>query len=442
MTLNAIKQRKRSFKHSVARWLYSLLLLILMPLLVVVFRRKLTSDEPTIMHRKFVERFGIINKQFKPGGIHIHCVSVGEVNAAYGLIKAIQLEYPLLPITLTTSSTTGAAHAFSLFKNTVQHCYLPFDLGVFMKRFYAQIAPSLVLVTEVEIWPNMLHVCQKRGIPSVLINGRMTQASARRIKRFSWLFRETCRHFSAICAQSSESFENFLAIGVYKTQLHLSKNMKFDLKLDENDTVLAKELVNTYVLKSRPILLAASTHAPEEKMILDVYKDLKTQQCYEDLLLVIVPRHPHRFDEVHQLVSATGFSINRVSQQEQIDSCADCLLVDKMGWLKACYSLCTVAVVGGSFAGKGGHNALEAALYAKPIVMGPSIYNNPIICESLAEQNALVIANDKTECLDAITHWLTYPPLAEQDGARGAGVLKNNAGAIEFTLNVLSEYLT
>jgi 3-deoxy-D-manno-octulosonic-acid transferase len=412
-------------------------------------KKRLKHSSPYLASRSFRERLGKVTNPPKAGGIHIHCVSVGEINAAHGLINALLKDYPSLAITLTTSSTTGAAHAYNLFKDNVVHTYLPLDIPWFMSRFYRKVKPSLVLVTEVEVWPNMLNVCTKHNIPVVLINARMTAKSLRNYKRFSSLFRHTFRQFSFICAQSSESFENFMAMGIYKSHMKLSRNMKFDLLPVNADEELGKQIEMVYDLNKRPILLAASTHDPEEKIILNTYKSLKQQ--HSDLALLIVPRHPHRFDDVHQIMKATGFKVARVSESinaegtlainNDIVADIDCLLVDTMGWLKACYSVCSVAFVGGSFATKGGHNALEAALYSKPIVMGPSIFNNPTICQHLAAQNALIIARSEHELLEVIDHWLTHPDNAKKDGERGLKVLLGNAGSIEYTMSILRPML-
>jgi 3-deoxy-D-manno-octulosonic-acid transferase len=452
MTTSTYAMKSAPFIFHVTKMLYTFLLCCLLPLILFLSKKKLNHSSLQLAGRSFWERFGSIKKPLS-GGIHIHCVSVGELNAASGLITALLIEYPHLPIILTTSSTTGAVHAYNLFKDKVQHNYLPIDIPWCMNRFYNKVQPSLVLVTEVEVWPNMLHSCYKRKLPVILINARMTTKSLKNYKRFSALFRYTFRQFSYICAQSSESFENFLALGVYKSHVKLSNNMKFDLMPNESDAELGKLILERYAIANRPILLAASTHDPEEKMLLEAFNTLRSKD--KSLLLVVVPRHPHRFDEVSQLVKATGLRCVRVS--ESIDkqgqfisqrpsennetSDIDCLLVDTMGWLKACYSISTVAFVGGSFANKGGHNALEAALYSKPIVMGPSTFNNPSICQYLAQQKALVICDSHLLLVGVLEHWLENPIDAQHDGDMGLQVLLKNAGAVEYTMSMLRPYI-
>lgn len=436
-----------------------MILLLLIPIIILLNRRKLNLQHDSIKERRFAERFGSTPLHFKKNGIHIHCVSIGELNAANGLIRVLLLEYPKVVITLSTSSVTGAIHAQNLFKESlfagkVQHCYLPIDFPWFMRRFYKAIEPQLVLITEVEIWPNMVAQCAKRDIPVCLINARMTAKSLNSYRKVSWLFRPTLRQMRYICVQSSESFENFLAYGVYKKQLKLSRNMKFDLLPNAQDEALGTRINAYYHLQNRPVLLVASSHEPEEKILLDTYKNLKQQ--FHDLVLIVVPRHPHRFDDVNQIIKASGFKTARVSESELLasaqianqkvevstsDKKVDCIVVDTMGWLKACYGICDVTFIGGSFAEKGGHNALEAALYSKPIVMGPSVFNNPSICQHLQEQNALILVNNATQLQSVLAHWLAHPDMAELDGERGSKVLLRNAGAIEYTMGILRTLL-
>lgn len=445
--------------HRMMRWAYSLLLLLLLPLLLIVFRKKLHQPHDKLKGRRFAERFGSTPKTFQAKGVHIHCVSVGEINAAKGLIDSLLKDYPSLAITLTTSSVTGAVHAKNLFKETVQHCYLPIDLPWFMKRFYARIQPILTIVVEVEIWPNMVNQCVKHNCPIVLVNARMTERSLNSYKRVSWLFRHTLRQFHEICTQSSESFENFLAYGVYKKHLSLSRNMKFDLLPEPSDASLGKAIVQQFTLEDKIVIVAASTHEPEEKIMLDAFKKIK--QTLNNAVLIIVPRHPHRFQSVVQIVNASGFVTQKASDfmcikdghtlpdtshaddvlGTTVSTSAECIVVDTMGWLKACYSICDLAFIGGSFADKGGHNALEGALYAKPMVMGPSTFNNPLICQHLAEQNALVICDSHSALVEAMQYWLEHPKHAQLDGERGSKVLLRNAGAIEYTMSMIRPYL-
>lgn len=454
------KPSQSTFLHTLLRVIYSLCLFILLPLILLLFRKKLqhnnTEKNRELKSRKFNERFGYLPDSFKQHGIYLHCASVGEINAAHNLIVSLQTYYPEKPITLSTSSVTGAVHAFRLYQDKVQHCYLPIDLPWCMRRFFNTVKPSLCLITELEVWPNMLYQCQSRQIPSVLINARMTSQSLNVYRKFAWLFRPTIRSINVVCTQSSESFDNFLSFGLYKRQLVNTKNMKFDITVVPSDAELGKKIVQSYQLSGRPILLGGSTHDPEEKTLLRTFSRL--QNDVPDLCLLIVPRHPHRFDEAENILKSGGARVARISENEafstnniakELDSSEydnkqniDCLLVDTMGCLKACYSICDVSFVGGSFAPRGGHNALEAALYSKPIVMGPSTYNNPKICEYLQKEGALFIAHNEAQLYEQCHKWFSKPEEAIKAGKQGAKVLHDNAGAVQRTMSVVQDVLS
>jgi 3-deoxy-D-manno-octulosonic-acid transferase len=297
-----------------------------------------------------------------------------------------------------------------------------------------------VLVTEVEIWPNMLAQCHHRDIPVCLVNARLSDASFATYKRLSVLLRPALRHFTYICAQSQSSYENFLKLGVYKPNLRLTQNMKFDLSLDPADEDKAQRVLRDFSLQSRPVFVAASTHDGEEKFILQVYKQLR--ESTPSLALIVVPRHPHRFDDVYYLLKASGFELMRATQLDAnpVDT-AEIILMDKMGWLKACYSICDIAFIGGSIANKGGHNALECALYGKPMVMGPSTFNNPNITQFLVKQGALSIVEHVEQCVKIVNYWLEHPDIGGLAGGKGKQVLDDNTGAVAATMNVLSPLL-
>jgi 3-deoxy-D-manno-octulosonic-acid transferase len=423
------------------RFLYSSALVILLPLLLLLFKKKLKMDahydgKP----RRFSERFGKVCEGMKGQGIVVHCVSIGELNASVNLVKRLQREYPKLVITITTTSTTGAQHAFNLYKDSVQHLFLPIDIPFFMERFFNALKPKLVLVTEVEIWPNMLRQCVKRKIPVALINARLSSDSLATYQKLSFLLRPALRQFDLICAQSQESYNNFKALGVYKHQLKLTRNMKFDMQADPADEQKATQLKQLYAFGKSPVWVAASTHDSEELFVLSVYQQLlKTDKS---LKLIIVPRHPHRFEQVYLAIKATGLSVTQLSdslssQEESSDknaqSSSQVILVDQMGWLKACYSLCNIAFIGGSIAPKGGHNALECAMYGKAMVMGPSTFNNPVIVEMLEEGSALEIIQNEKECERLLTQMLLDSKLADKRGAAGKSVLEKNRGALDLT---------
>jgi 3-deoxy-D-manno-octulosonic-acid transferase len=439
--------KTESFFQLCVRSIYTLCLMLLLPLLLLLFRKKLSIDghykgKP----RRFSERFGKVPGDMQRGGILVHCVSIGELNASVQLVKILQREYPNLAITISTTSTTGAQHAYNIYKDSVQHLFLPIDIPVFMRRFFDALAPRLVLITEVEIWPNMLHQCTKRNIPTALVNARLSDESLPSYQKLSALLRPALRQFDKICAQSQKAYDNFKCLGVYKHQLSLTLNMKFDLKPDTEDERKGAWLEEQYAFNNAPLWLAASTHEPEELFVLSVYQKLLKR--HSELRLVVVPRHPHRFEDVYLMIKATGLSVSRLSERlvkENLESSEPCsaqvILVDQMAWLKAFYSICDAAFIGGSIAPKGGHNALECAMYGKPMVMGTSTFNNPIIVQMLQDDKALDIIKDEKECEDRLITLLSIPERAVEKGAAGKQVLENNRGAVALTYEQINKLL-
>jgi len=422
--------------HFIWRWCYNLVLILLLPL--GVLKLLLKSDTTKGQRNRNRERFGFIGKPTQQG-ILVHCVSVGEVNAAKNIVLRLQQLHPALTITISTTSSTGAKQARAVFADRVQHLYLPIDLPVCMWIFFHKLQPKLVLVTEVEIWPNMLHQCFCRDIPAVLINGRMTNESVKNYQRLAFLFRPSLRKFSHICTQGQQDFDNFLKLGVYKPNLTLTNNMKFDLESDSEDEIKALSLKQQLGLTDQSVFVAGSTHDLEETICLDAFKKLR--KTHPNAVLIIVPRHPHRFEKVAQLCQATGYLVVKFSDitEKPLQDTPDILLVDAMGMLKACYQLASCAFVGGSFAHKGGHNALEPALYGVPTMMGPSIFNNPVICDALASAGGLKILSAPEQIADTALEWLNDKDVAHRIGLSNKQVIEQNRGAIEQTLAVIGE---
>ncbi|MGQ8366019.1 3-deoxy-D-manno-octulosonic acid transferase [Glaciecola sp. 1036] len=427
--------------HHIWRYVYSVLLFLLLPLMLFLMRKKLRmgDQKASLENRHFSERFALYHQGILPTDFLFHCVSVGELNAAKGIIDGMMQRYPTKTFTVTTTSIAGAVHAKGLFKDKVQHLFLPIDLPFIVSRFIKKLAPTMVCITEVEIWPNLVNLCWQRKITLCLLNARLSEQSVGMYRKFSGLYRPTLLKFDVICAQNDISYKNFLSLGLTKHQVKLSKNTKFDIQDNPLDKDKGESLKQRMRLEDKRILVAASTHQPEETIVLNAFKKLK--QDFEDLVLIVVPRHAHRFDDVYSLCKASGFTCARFSEQSSEVS-PDILLIDAMGWLKACYSIANIAFIGGSFAPKGGHNALECALYAKPMVMGPSIFNNPEICSQLETCGALIITQDDKALDKLFNTWLANPDKAYKDGLAGEQMLNANAGAVKTTLDYLQRIIS
>lgn len=382
---------------------------------------------------KRLQRFAIGLPKITSGGWLIHCVSVGEVTVASHLIKAIQRIQPNIPITITTTTPTGAKQVKNLLGDSFTHCYLPYDLTFMMKHLLRKCQPTQVLVTEVELWPNLIHQCFKQNTPLTLINGRMTDKSCRGYQKLSLLFAPMLQKIHAVCAQGQRDYDNYLKLGLDEHKLTLTQNIKYDISpsLTEPEINLVRQRYNP---QNKKCLIGGSTHAPEESILLSSFITLKSD--YPDLMLVLVPRHPQRFDEVYQLCQESGLNVTRASHKVEGDE--DIVLVDKMGVLSELYAIADICFIGGSLAPKGGHNALEAALYAKPILMGPSIHNNVEICQNLRQAQALSKVESVQDIVESVKKLLADEHLRDQTGIAGLKVIEQNQGAITRTLGVIN----
>jgi len=388
--------------------------------------------------RKRLSRYAVIATPARVGGILLHCASVGEVVAVQLFVNRILHSHPELPITITTNTTTGAQRVAELFADKVMHLYLPYDLGLFMSRLLTKLKPRMVLINEMELWPNLIHCCWKQAIPVYLINGRMSDKSLATYTKFPRLFAPMFAKLESVCAQGQRDYDNYLALKIPPDKLILSNNIKFDMHIDESEWQTANQLSNNFALATRQLLVAGSTHEPEEQILIEAYKQLIDE--HPDLLLVIVPRHPQRFDKAFSICQKSGLNTARASDKQPCLPTTQILLIDQMGLLRATFALAKIAFVGGSIADRGGHNALEPAAFGVPSVMGPYTYNNPAICQTLLDAGALYKVSDAQDIARQCRLWLENEELRTTAGQAGKTVLAANGGAIDATLKVLGLY--
>ena len=423
------------FKHTlsqrIALWAYTLLLALLVPVLAIYNVVKVLAKADGY-DKKRLERFGVLKSDTQQSDLWIHCVSVGEVVAASPLIEKL-LEQDNLRITITTTTYTGYQRVIQSFDQRVQHSYLPYDFPLFMALLLNRLKPSAILITEVELWPNLVHQAWLKNIPTLVINARMTNKSCKSYSKLSALFSPMLQKLEHACAQGQRDFDNYLKLGIPPQKLTLTNNMKFDLQ-SHADSTIKDELITEYQLEGKRVFLAGSTHDPEENVILDAYESLLAK--YPDLALLIVPRHPQRFDSVYQLCEKRRLTLCRAS--ENITADANVILVDKMGVLSKLYQVADFAFIGGSIAQRGGHNALEAAAYAVPAIMGSSRHNNPEICEALKESGGLKTTDTAKEMEHVILEWLSNPEQATDLGQNGRKVIETNSGAVQKTLELIN----
>ncbi|WP_417791594.1 lipid IV(A) 3-deoxy-D-manno-octulosonic acid transferase [Stutzerimonas xanthomarina] len=419
------------------RALYTLLFHLALPLIVVrLFWR---GRRAPAYRTRIGERFAVGLPEFQPGGVWVHAVSVGESIAAAPMIRALKERYPQLPITVTCMTPTGSERIKALFGDTVQHCYLPYDLPWTASRFLERLRPKLAVVMETELWPNHIHQCARRGIPVTLANARLSERSARGYARFARLTAPMLAELSLIAAQTEAEAVRFRQLGARETSVQVTGSVKFDLSIDPALPERASQLRQQWSAVSRPIWIAASTHTGEDEILLAAHRQLLTEQ--PDALLMLVPRHPERFGSVYELCGKQGFSTVRRSLAEPPQAGTQVVLGDTMGELLFLFALADVAFVGGSLVPTGGHNLLEPAALGKPVVTGPHLFNFLDIAAQLRDAGALVEVSNAPELALEIAAFWSDAERAERARTAGFAVLRNNQGALGRLLEGLGRLL-
>lgn len=421
------------------RLLYSALYYCLLPLLVL--RMLWRSRRSPAYRQRLPERFGLFSPSpnLERPAIWVHAVSVGEIQAAAPLVESLLRQYPDYRLVVTTTTPTGSERACALFGDRVFHVYLPWDLPGCMSRFLARIRPALLLIMETELWPNMLHYSRAAGCRIMLVNARMSEPSARGYRRVHGFTRSMLQQLNVAACQTSTDGERLLTLGLPQVALALTGSIKFDLEIDEDLRCQATSLRQAFSGQGRPVVVAASTHAGEEVLILAAYRDVR--EALGDCLLVLVPRHPERFDDVDELCRKGGWQVVRRSAAEAPGADDDILLGDTMGELLLLLGTATVAVVGGSLVSRGGHNPLEAAAWGVPVVVGPHMTNFEDICQRLISAGALVQLDSPVGLASCLVELLEDPARRQSMGAAGQQVLAGNRGASNRVMALVAEQL-
>lgn len=419
------------------RHLYTLLLHLALPL--IALRLALRARKAPAYARRIRERFSFGLPPLQTGGIWVHAVSVGESIAAAPMIRALQARHPELPITVTCMTPTGSERIQALFGDSVQHCYLPYDLPWAAARFLNRVKPRLAVVMETELWPNHIHQCAKRGIPVALANARLSERSARGYARFGKLTAPMLAELSLIAVQTQAEAQRFLALGARPECVDVTGSIKYDLKIDAELPQRAAELRRQWQTEQRPVWIAASTHAGEDEIILAAHRQLLKTRT--DALLILVPRHPERFEAVHELCLNQGLTTRRRSTGQDVQAGDQVLLGDTMGELLFLYALADIAFVGGSLVANGGHNLLEPAALGKPVLSGPHLFNFLEIATQLREAGALSEVENAEQLAGRLATLLDAPTEMARMSQAGLAVLKANQGALQRLLTGLQRLL-
>ncbi|MGB5323848.1 MAG: lipid IV(A) 3-deoxy-D-manno-octulosonic acid transferase, partial [Pseudomonadales bacterium] len=413
-----------SLKTAIALAGYLLLVTLLLPLLPL--RLLWRSRRAPAYRRRMLERFGFSLPAPRAGGIWMHAVSVGETFAAESTVRALLARYPNRPITITTTTPTGSAQVQRLFGERVEHCYAPYDWPLCVWLFLRRIRPDLLVVMETELWPLTLLLCRALGIDVLLANARLSEKSARGYRKVRWLIAPAIADI-AIAAQHEDDAGRLLGLGAEAGRVKVTGSVKFDVEVDRQQHARALAIREAFAdAGQQPVWIAASTHAGEEKAVLDAQQ--RVLQKYPQALLVLVPRHPERFVEVAGQIAAAGFSIQKRSAADSPASCASAgcnvLLVDTLGELMLFYGSAEIAFVGGSLVPVGGHNYLEPASWRLPVLSGPHTHNFSNIARQLQQAGALQIVEDGQHLGDAVLDLLSDKTQREMAGDAAARLLE------------------
>ena len=411
---------------------YTLLLWLLLPYALLHLLRRARRQPEYLQH--IGERFGRYRIRSDKPLIWLHTVSVGETRAAATLVHALRARYPQHQILLTHTTPTGRAASEQLYGDDVLRVYLPYDYPFAVRRFLKHFRPQVGVLLETEVWFNLIHTCQRSRTPLLLLNARLSEHSARKYARYPHLTREGLHALALIAAQTEDDALRLSSLSAHSVTV--MGNLKFDIEPPPAQLELGRRLRARFG-ETRPVFLAASTREGEEALLLDALQ----HAAIENLLTVIVPRHPQRFDAVAALIENSGFRLQRRSRNEAVASDTQVVLGDSMGELFAYYSACDVAFIGGSLLPLGGQNLIEAAACGTPALIGPHTFNFSQATEQAIACGAALRVQDADDLVRQLRTLL-------QDDARRLAMHRNaerfvsaNRGATERVCDLIASCL-
>ncbi|MBS9925493.1 lipid IV(A) 3-deoxy-D-manno-octulosonic acid transferase [Vibrio alginolyticus] len=417
------------------RIVYTLLLALASPLLLFgLYKSK--PNKPKFGSR-WKEHFGITPKlksNDKP--IWIHAVSVGESIAATPLIKALKEQNPEQSILVTTTTSTGAEQVAKL-GDLVKHRYMPIDFGFAIKGFLKAVQPKQMLIIETELWPNTLHHVHKAGIPITVVNARLSEKSCQNYAKIQRLFNQLHPCLTQVLCQTDSDAERFERLGVEKKKLSVTGSIKFDIQISEQVKQQGQQL-RAQLGNDRPIWIAASTHKGEDEQVLDAHRQVL--KSHPNALLILVPRHPERFDDVFTLCQQQGFNTVRRTSTHAVEINTQVYLGDTMGEMLTLIGAADICFMGGSLIGDkvGGHNVLEPAALGVPIINGPSFFNFKEIVHEMKQNNLIKIVKNEDELARAIVALIKDVAAHERITSELAHFMLANSGSLQRTTTATS----
>lgn len=418
------------------RYLYTLALYLVTP--IIVLRLLARGVRYRDYHRRWRERFGFFDAPGVQGSLWVHAVSVGEVNAAEPLIKALREYYPNAPLVVTTVTPTGSERVRQLFGDSVYHVYLPYDLPFAVTRFLRRVRPLMAIIVETEIWPNLYFACHKRGIPLMIVNARLSERSLRGYKPLGGLVAGALGCVRQIAAQSRTDADRYRQLGAKPEKIVVTGNLKFDMPVPYDAELKGEDLRQQWG-PLRPAWIAASTHEGEELPVLEAHLEVLTR--WPDALLLIAPRHPERFKLVENSARSLGFSVGTRSADRVPGASHQVFVIDAMGELMPFYAASDLAFVGGSLVPIGGHNVLEPAALSTPVLVGPHTFNFEEITLTLIQEGGAERVKGAEELGAAVLHLLRDRPRREHMGMVARIVFDSERGAVKRVMGMIDNLL-
>ncbi len=388
--------------------------------------------------QRWLERLGYYAVPSRQSVIWLHAVSVGEAEAAFPLIRLLLQRFPQTAFLVTTTTPTGSARVRAVLGEQVEHVYLPYDLPGVVTRFFLHFRPQIAVIMEKEIWPNLFAGCAERQIPLLVINARLSERSAQAYKKIPALLKPALQQITLIATQTDEDRGRFIEIGAAAERVRVLGNIKFDMAIDEA-VISAGRALKQQLFAGRYVWIIASTHQGEEPLFLQLYPQLKEQ--IPELLLMLVPRHPERFQPVKKLSEERALQVVMRSSNQSLSAATDVYIADSIGELKMLYAAADLAFVGGSWVPVGGHNVLEPAAVGVPVVFGSQMFNFKDIAEQIVRAEAAVQCHDQQEIIDALLRIHADERFRQRLIANAQAFVARNQGATLRIADLLSQAL-
>ncbi|MDA8942190.1 3-deoxy-D-manno-octulosonic acid transferase [bacterium] len=415
------------------RFIYTALIILSLPF--ALLRILLKDTKSSSWSLKLKNQLGYVAKT-SGKVIWLHCVSVGEFNAARPLIDKVFVKFPLHQVVVTTTTITGSEAVKNHYKERVIHCFFPFDIPFIVNLFLKKIKPAICILLETEIWPNLITKLKNKNIPVMLVNARLSDRSFKKYNKFSpKLVKSTLNSLTIICSQNENSAKRFISLGANHKKIIITGSLKFDSN-EPNDLETIQALRN--ITGDRKIVVFASTREGEELQIIKSYQALKSKF---NALLLIIPRHPERFNEVFNMAKQNGLNVKRRSLGDHCEVDTDILIGDSMGEMMSYYSISDIAFIGGSLSNDGGQNMLEAASLSKPIIFGSSIFNFEEISKKLLDDFSAIQVSGADELMKTISELLLDDEKRRLIGENAKNTFENNRGAVTKVLEVIEPHI-